>query len=373
MIESENTDRANNDKDIYTASQWQLMARKFTKHRLAVWSGLIVLALYLSALFCDFLSPYGLEDQHIDYIYAPPQRLHWIGPDGLHLIPFVYSLKGIRHPETLRKVYAEDRQHIYPLRFFARGTPYRFMGIFETDRHFIGVDKGGTLFLLGTDSLGRDLLTRILYGARISLTIGLIGVVLSFIFGLTIGAISGYYGGWLDNVIQRLIEILRSFPSIPLWMALSAALPSTWSPLQVYFGITVVLSFLGWTDLARVVRGKILTLREEDYAMAAVLMGVSKRRIMGRHLLPGFTSHIVVSLTLALPGMILGETALSFLGLGLRSPITSWGVLLQEAQNVQAVAMQPWLLTPAVFVIVAVLAFNFVGDGIRDAADPYER
>lgn len=372
MSESKIIDLTKDGEDLYTASQWQLMTRKFAKHRLAVWSGLTVLALYLSALFCDFLSPYGLEDQHIDYIYAPPQRLHWISPDGLHLIPFVYGLKGIRHPETLRKIYAEDRQQIYPIRFFARGTPYRFMGIFKTDRHFIGVDKGGTLFLLGTDSLGRDLLTRILYGARISLTIGLIGVALSFVFGLTIGAISGYYGGWIDNFIQRLIEILRSFPSIPLWMALSAALPATWTPLQIYFGITVVLSFLGWTDLARVVRGKILTLREEDYATAAVLMGVSKRRIMGRHLLPGFTSHIVVSLTLALPGMILGETSLSFLGLGLRSPITSWGVLLQEAQNVQAVAMQPWLLTPAVFVIVAVLAFNFVGDGIRDAADPYD-
>jgi peptide/nickel transport system permease protein len=359
--------------DLYTASQWQLMARKFRKHRLAVWSGMAVLVLYASALFCDFLSPYALDDQHLDYIYAPPQRLHWIGPDGLHIVPFVYGLKGIRHPETLRKVYVEDETQIYPLRFFASGPSYEFWGLLETNIHFIGVDEGGTLFLLGTDSLGRDLLTRILYGSRISLTVGLIGVALSFVFGLSIGAISGYYGGWIDNLIQRLIEILRSFPSIPLWMALSASLPSNWSPLQVYFGITVVLSFLGWTGLARVVRGKILALREEDYATAATLLGASKARIMGRHLLPGFTSHIVVSLTLALPSMILGETSLSFLGLGLRPPITSWGVLLQEAQNVQAVAMQPWLLTPAVFVVVAVLAFNFVGDGLRDAADPYGR
>jgi peptide/nickel transport system permease protein len=359
--------------DLYTASQWQLMARKFRKHRLAVWSGMAVLVLYASALFCDFLSPYALDDQHLDYIYAPPQRLHWIGPDGLHIVPFVYGLKGIRHPETLRKVYVEDETQVYPLRFFASGPSYEFWGLIETNTHFIGVDEGGTLFLLGTDSLGRDLLTRILYGSRISLTVGLIGVALSFVFGLSIGAISGYYGGWIDNLIQRLIEILRSFPSIPLWMALSASLPSNWSPLQVYFGITVVLSFLGWTGLARVVRGKILALREEDYATAATLLGASKARIMGRHLLPGFTSHIVVSLTLALPSMILGETSLSFLGLGLRPPITSWGVLLQEAQNVQAVAMQPWLLTPAVFVVVAVLAFNFVGDGLRDAADPYGR
>ncbi len=359
--------------DLYTASQWQLMARKFRKHRLAVWSGMAVLVLYASALFCDFLSPYALDDQHIDYIYAPPQRLHWMGPDGLHIVPFVYGLKGMRHPETLRKVYVEDESQIYPLRFFASGTAYEFWGLLETNTHFIGIDQGGTLFLLGTDSLGRDLLTRILYGSRISLTVGLIGVALSFVFGLSIGAISGYYGGWIDNLIQRLIEILRSFPSIPLWMALSASLPTNWSPLQVYFGITVVLSFLGWTGLARVVRGKILALREEDYATAATLLGASKARIMGRHLLPGFTSHIVVSLTLALPSMILGETSLSFLGLGLRPPITSWGVLLQEAQNVQAVAMQPWLLTPAVFVVVAVLAFNFVGDGLRDAADPYGR
>jgi peptide/nickel transport system permease protein len=360
-------------EDLYTASQWQLMARKFRKHRLAVWSGMAVLVLYMSALFCDFLSPYGLDDQHLEYIYAPPQRLHWIGPDGLHIIPFVHGLKGMRHPETLRKVYVEDESQIYPLRFFAQGPSYEFWGLIETSTHFVGVDEGGTLFLLGTDSLGRDLLTRILYGSRISLTVGLIGVALSFVFGLSIGAISGYYGGWIDNLIQRLIEILRSFPSIPLWMALSASLPSDWSPLQVYFGITVVLSFLGWTGLARVVRGKILALREEDYATAATLLGASKARIMGRHLLPGFTSHIVVSLTLALPSMILGETSLSFLGLGLRPPITSWGVLLQEAQNVQAVAMQPWLLTPAVFVIVTVLAFNFVGDGLRDAADPYGR
>lgn len=360
-------------ENLSTASQWQLMVRKFTKHRLAVWSGSLIIALYTCALFCEFISPYGLDETNIDYIYAPPQRLHWIGPDGIHFIPFVYGLKGIRDPTTLRKIYIEDQTKMFPLRLLARGSSYNFFGIFKTNIHLFNVDRSGTLFLLGTDSLGRDLFTRILYGARISLTVGLVGVGLTFVFGLTVGVISGYFGGWIDNAIQRLIEILRSFPSIPLWMALSAALPSDWSPLQIYFGITVVLSFLGWTGLARVVRGKILALREEDYATAAEVSGVSKQRIMTHHLLPGFTSHIVVSLTLALPGMILGETSLSFLGLGLRSPITSWGVLLQEAQNVQAVAMQPWLLTPAIFVIIAVLAFNFVGDGLRDAADPYDR
>tara|TARA_B100000700_G_scaffold319285_1_gene414167 strand:- start:742 stop:1617 length:876 start_codon:yes stop_codon:yes gene_type:complete len=291
----------------------------------------------------------------------------------VHFWPFVYKIKGFRHPETLRKYYVEDESKTYPVQLFVRGETYRFLGLFETDIHLFGVEEGGTLFLLGTDHLGRDLLSRIIYGSRISLTIGLIGVSLSFVFGLVIGVVSGYYGGWIDNIIQRGIEILRSFPSIPLWMALAAALPASWSPLQVYMGITVVLSLIGWTGLARQVRGKILSLREEDFAMAALLAGASRWRIMTRHLLPSFMSHIIVSLTLAVPSMILGETSLSFLGLGLRPPVTSWGVLLKEAQNVQAVAFQPWLLTPVIFVIITVLAFNFVGDGLRDAADPYSR
>lgn len=284
----------------------------------------------------------------------------------------MYAFASRRHPEILRPVYVEDHSRPYSVRLFVRGEPYHLWGLIETDLHLFGVEDGGTLFLLGTDSLGRDLLTRIIYGARISLTVGLLGVTLSFVFGLLIGAVSGYYGGWIDNVIQRLIEVLRSFPSIPLWMALSAALPSTWSPLQVYFGIVLVLSFIGWTGLARQVRGMILSAREEDYTMAAVVVGVRPWRVMWRHLLPSCTSHIIVVLTLAVPGMILGETALSFLGLGLRAPVTSWGVLLQESQNVQAVASYPWLLTPVVFVILAVLAFNFLGDGLRDAADPYK-
>jgi peptide/nickel transport system permease protein len=325
------------------------------------------------AVFCEFIAPYALDHREVEYAFAPPQRLKFYSDEGLHLWPFVYGYKGIRHPETLRKFYVEDRSTKYPIRVFVRGETYYFWGLFKSNLHLFGVDPGGSLFLLGTDHLGRDLLSRIIYGSRISLTIGLVGVALSFVFGLVIGVVSGYYGGWIDNIIQRGIEILRSFPSIPLWMALAAALPSSWSPLQVYMGITVVLSFIGWTGLARQVRGKILSLREEDFATAALLSGATRWRIMSRHLLPSFMSHIIVSITLGVPGMILGETSLSFLGLGLRPPVTSWGVLLKEAQNVQAVAFQPWLLTPVIFVIITVLAFNFVGDGLRDAADPYSR
>ena len=361
------------DTDAYAASQWQLMWWKFRKHRLAMGAGLAIVALYVVAAFCEFLAPYPLNHRQVRYAFAPPQRLHFVSEEGVHFWPFVYGIKGVRHPQTLRKFYIEDRERRYAVRLFTRGAPYRFWGLFETDVHFFGVADGDTVFLLGTDHLGRDLLSRIIYGARISLTIGLVGVALSFVFGLVIGVVSGYYGGWIDNLIQRGIEILRSFPSIPLWMALAAALPASWSPLQIYMGITVVLSFIGWTGLARQVRGKILSLREEDFATAALLAGASRWRIMTRHLLPSFMSHIIVSLTLAVPGMILGETSLSFLGLGLRPPVTSWGVLLKEAQNVQAVAFQPWLLTPVVFVIITVLAFNFVGDGLRDAADPYSR
>jgi peptide/nickel transport system permease protein len=359
--------------EVYTASQWQLMWRKFRKHRLAVGAGVVVLALYFVGALCEFIAPCPLDYIDVANIYSPPQRVHFIGKDGFHLWPFVYALKGTRDPVTLRKIYAEDTSQRYPILPFVRGKPYRFWGLFTTDVHLFGVRGGGTLFLLGTDYLGRDLLSRIIYGSRISLTIGLIGVSCSFIIGLIIGVISGYYAGWVDHLIQRGIEVICSFPTLPLWMALAAAVPSSWSPLRTYFGITIVLSFVGWTGLAREVRGKILSLREEDFATAALIAGASQRRIMFRHLLPSFMSHIIVSLTLSVPYMILGETALSFLGLGLRPPVTSWGVLLKEAQNVQALDLQPWLLAPVFFVIVTVLAFNFLGDGLRDAADPYAR
>ncbi len=361
------------EASAHAASQWQLMWWKFRKHKVAMGASMVILALYVVAIFCEFLAPYALEHRQVKYAYSPPQRIRFLSDEGFHLRPFVYPFVGYRHPETLRRFYVEDRSRRHHLQLFVEGSPYRMWGIFRSELHLFGLEEGGTLFLLGTDHLGRDLLSRIIYGSRISLTIGLVGVCLSFVFGLVIGVVSGYYGGWIDNLIQRGIEIMRSFPSIPLWMALAAALPATWSPLQVYMGITVVLSLIGWTGLARQVRGKILSLREEDFATAALLAGASRWRIMTRHLLPSFMSHIIVSLTLAVPGMILGETSLSFLGLGLRPPVTSWGVLLKEAQNVQAVAFQPWLLTPVLFVILTVLAFNFVGDGLRDAADPYSR
>jgi len=272
----------------------------------------------------------------------------------------------------LRRVYTPNPDKVQPLRFFCRGDGYTFWGLFESDVHLICPAEGGELFLFGTDRLGRDMLSRIIYGTRISLTVGLFGIIISFTLGIVIGGVSGYYGGWIDTIAQRLIEIIRSFPELPLWMALSAALPVTWNPILIYFGITVILGLLDWTGLARAVRSKLLALREEDFATAAVLMGASPSRVIGRHLLPSFLSHLIASATLSIPSMILGETALSFLGLGLRPPITSWGVLLNEAQNISVVALYPWLMFPVVPVILVILTFNFFGDGLRDAADPYK-
>ena len=291
--------------------------------------------------------------------------------EGELIGPFVYGLNFKLNMKTLRREYKENTDVIQPVRFFCSGDKYKFWSLFDSSFHFFCPSKNGTLFLLGTDRLGRDVLSRIIYGTRISLTIGLVGIIFSFLMGITIGGLAGYYGGWIDNLTQRTIEIIRSFPELPLWMALSASLPVTWSPILVYFGITLILGMLDWTGLARAVRSKLLSLREEDFAQAAQLMGAKPRRVIARHLLPSFTSHLIASATLSIPAMILGETALSFLGLGLRPPITSWGVLLTEAQNINAVELYPWIMTPVIPVIVVVLAFNFFGDGLRDAADPY--
>ncbi len=356
---------------FYLASQWKLMWWKLKRHKVALVSGAILLLMYLIAAFCEVVAPYELQTRNSQYVYSPPQSIH-LFHEGKLVGPFVYGWERSLNMENLKREYTADPSAVYPLRFFCQGDPYRFWGMFESRFHLVCPAEDGILYLLGTDRLGRDVLSRIIYGARISLTIGLLGITVSFTLGIIIGGLAGYYGGWVDNIVQRMIEILRSFPEIPLWMALSAVLPVHWSPLLIYFGITMILAILDWTGLARAVRSKLLSLREEDYCTAAQLMGARPKRVIFRHLVPGFMSHLIASATLSIPAMILGETALSFLGLGLRPPITSWGVLLNEAQNINVVALYPWLMLPVVPVIVIILAFNFFGDGLRDAADPYK-
>lgn len=355
---------------LSAAPQWRLIWWRLCRHRLAVLSGALLLILYGSIVVSEFLAPYALDSRNIRFIHAPPQAVH-LFHDGRFVGPFVHGYRYHLDMATLHRVYTPDPSQVQPIRFFCRGDPYLLWGLFPADRHLACPAPGGTLFVLGTDRLGRDLLSRMIYGARISLTIGIFGIAISVVLGLVIGGAAGYYGGWVDSLVQRLIEVIRSFPELPLWMALSAALPASLSPILVYLGITLILGLLDWTGLARAVRGKLLALREEEFCAAARLMGASPARIIGRHLLPNFMSHVIASATLSIPGMILGETALSFLGLGLRPPVTSWGVLLTEAQNMNVVALYPWLLFPVVPVMVTVLAFNFLGDGLRDAADPY--
>ena len=358
---------------LYVASQWQLMWWRFRKHRLAMAAGAVVALFYLIAIGADFVATTNPNLSDARRSLMPPQRIYWF--EGWRIRPHVYAVTGKRDLRTFKRVYTTDPSKKIPVQFFARGFSYTFLGLFPADRHLLGVGEGyeaaQTLFILGTDVQGRDLWSRLLFATRISMSIGLVGVALSLFLGILLGGLSGYYGGFVDGLIQRFIEILRSIPTIPLWMGLAAALPRDWSILRIYFAITIIISLVGWTELARVVRGRFLALREEDFIVAARLVGCSQMRIIFVHMVPSFLSHIIAATTLALPAMIISETSLSFLGLGLRPPAVSWGVLLQQAQNVQTVALSPWLMLPAIPVIIVVLAFNFLGDGLRDAADPY--
>lgn len=354
-----------------TATHWQLMWWKFKKHHMAL-VGLSILAVFLVAcIIPEFLAPYGPQERNKRYAKGAPMGVHLIDAEGnFHLRPFAYSRSSKRDPVTFRKISVVDETKTWPVQFFVRGTSYRFLGLIETDLHLFGMEKG-YIHLFGTDQVGRDVFSRVLYATRVSLSIGAIGVAIAFVLGLVIGGISGYLGGITDTVIMRIVEFIRSVPTLPLWLALAAALPREWTPLKIYVAITAILAIIGWTHLARRVRGKLLALREEEFVMAARLSGCSHARIIGRHMLPSFMSYVIVDLTISFPYIILAETTLSFLGLGMREPVVSWGVLLYSAQSFQALILMPWLLIPGLVVVVAVLAFNFAGDGMRDAADPY--
>ena len=348
---------------------------KFIRHKLAIIALPIVIILLIIAVFCEFLAPHTREVRFVDYKHAPPNGIRFIDSTGrFHLMPFIYDLDRETDPHTFRRTFEKDTSIKYDMGFFVRGEPYKLWGIFSSNIHFFGAkDSSAPYFVMGTDQLGRCIFSRAIYGTRVSLGFAGLGVFFTFIIGITLGGLSGYLGGITDTIVQRVIDLLLCVPHIPLWMALAAALPQSWTSVQIYFGMLLVMSCISWTGLARIVRGKILSIREEDFTTAARLSGASDFRIIFKHMLPSFASMLIVHITISIPATILGETALSFLGLGLQPPVVSWGVLLQDAQTVQALGLHPWLLLPCLFVIITVLSFNFMGDGLRDAADPYTR
>jgi peptide/nickel transport system permease protein len=353
---------------LYQASQWKLMFWKLRRHKMAISGGIVLVVFYLMAIFAPIIAPYN-GDHRSEYLFLAPQSIHWLNAGNFG--PYVYGIEKSRNPDTLALEFEEKKDEIIPLHLFVRGDKYKLWGFIPMDFHLYGAEGENQVFIFGSDNLGRDLFSRSVLAAMISLSIGLVGVMISFILGVVIGGISGFFGGQVDTVIQHVILFLISMPQIPIWMGLSAAIPGNWPPGKTYFALTVVLSIIGWTGLARVVRGRILQVREETFVTAARLSGASSASIIQKHLIPATASYLIVNITLAVPGMILGETTLSFLGLGLAEPVISWGVLLQSAQNVRTIVLSPWLLIPGAFVILTTLAFSFLGDGLRDAADPY--
>ena len=367
------------DESYYLASQWQLMWRKLKKHKLAKFSLSLLIVLYIGALFADFFAPYGLEEFSSLYKNTAPTKVYWKDENGDWSRPYVHKLKKVNDKKTWTVVISEDPSEKYYIDFFVEGVEYKLFGLIPCDTHLYGlvneageVDRSARINIFGADSTGACIFSRILFGGRVSLTIPFVSAAISFVLGILLGGISGYFGGVVDNVIQRIIEVLSAIPSIPLWMALSAAIPPGISVSAMYLYITIILSFIGWTGLARVVRGKFIALRKEDFVMAAKLAVVSDFKIIVKHLVPGFLSYLIVNLTLGIPGSILGETSMSYLGLGMKAPATSWGVLLKETEDLVSVAQCPWKMIPLIFVVITVLAFNFLGDGLRDAADPYK-
>lgn len=365
------TPAATHEKSTYyTASHWQLIWRRFRRNRLAL-LGIVLLFIYLMfVLFAEFIAPHSGTTRDPAYLVGPPQPVHFCDSEGCSLRPFIHGYTTERNPSSFKLEISVDESTRHYIQFFVAGEPYKLLGLIDSDIHLFGVPDG-MIHLFGTDDLGRDVFARVIYGTRVSLTIGVIGVLIAFVIGLIVGGIAGYSGGKVDFAVQRLIEFVRSIPTLPLYMGLAAALPKEWTPIQVYFTISLILGFLGWTTLARRIRGKLLSLRHEEFVVAAIVSGAAPQRIIVKHMLPSFLSYIIVDLTVSFPYMILAETALSFIGLGLRPPVISWGVLLQASQNIRSIEQAPWMFIPAVFVIIAVLAFTFVGDGLRDAADPY--